>query len=531
MLAKGKAPKVPAASARLSAGTDGAGYKPSRGDIDRKVRVTSVRKDIGEKMAVFVLDRRKKPLMPCSEKRARMLLERGRARVHHMVPFTIRLVDRLVENSALQPVRLKLDPGSKTTGLALVREKETVDVSTGEIIRTLTVLMLLELKHRGHAIRDALTSRGAFRRRRRGNLRYRPARFDNRTKPEGWLAPSLQHRVGTTLAWVERLMRWAPVTALSQELVRFDTQQMQNPEISGTEYQQGTLLGYEVREYLLEKWGRECVYCGVENVPLEIDHIHPRSKGGSDRVSNLTVSCHDCNQAKSNMPVEQFLAKRPERVRKILAQAKAPLRDAAAVNSTRWALFQRLKATGLDVESASGGRTKWNRHQLDIPKEHCLDGACVGHVDAIERWQQPVLSIKATGRGSYQRTRLTKYGFPRGYLTRSKSAFGFHTGDMVKAVVTKGKKSGTWLGRVAIRASGSFNIQTAVCKTGNGLVQGIHHRFCTLIQRADGYGYSWTKIASTSARTNTQGDAEMGRSVTAPLSLPGLNPGVSRATG
>ena len=470
-------------------------------------------------MAVFVLDKRKKPLMPCSEKRARLLLERGRARVHRIVPFTIRLVDRLQEDSVLQSLRLKLDPGSKTTGIALVWEKETVEASTGEIIRVLTVLMLLELKHRGHAIRDALTGRSAFRRRRRGNLRYRPARFDNRTKPEGWLPPSLQHRIDTVLTWVERLRRLSPVTALSQELVRFDMQQMQNPEISGTEYQQGTLAGYEVREYLLEKWGRECVYCGAEHVPLEIDHIHPRSKGGSNRVSNLTIACRDCNQAKGNSPVEQFLAKAPERARKILAQAKAPLKD-AAVNSTRWALYQRLKTTGLDVELASGGRTKWNRKRLSIPKGHCLDAACVGQVDAVEHWQQPVLSIKAAGRGSYQRTRLTKHGFPRGYLTRSKSVFGFQTGDMVKAIVTTGKKTGTYLGRLAIRASGSFNIQT-----GDGLVQGIHHRFCTLIQRADGYGYSWTQIAS------TQGDAGTGAAHAAALSLPGLNAGVSRAIG
>ena len=458
--------------------------------------------------------------MPCSEKRARLLLERGRARVHRLVPFTIRLVDRLQADSVLQPLRLKLDPGSKTTGIALVREKETAETSTGEIVHALTVLMLLELKHRGQAIRDALTSRGSFRRRRRGKLRYRPARFDNRTKPEGWLPPSLQHRVDTVLAWVTRLCRLAPVTALSQELVRFDTQAIQNPEISGAEYQQGTLAGYEVREYLLEKWGRECVYCGAEHAPLEIDHIHPRSKGGSDRVSNLTIACHDCNQAKGNSPIERFLAKAPERARKILAQAKAPLRDAAAVNSTRWALYQKLKATGLPVEAGTGGRTKYNRHRLQIPKEHCLDAACVGRVDAVEHWRQLVLAIKATGRGSYQRTRLTKHGFPRGVLTRSKSAFGFQTGDMVRAAVSTGKKTGTYLGRVAIRASGSFNIQTAT-----GLVQGIHHRFCTLIQRADGYGYSWVKMAS------THGDAGMGWSVTAALSLPGLNTGFSRATG
>ena len=148
-------------------------------------------------MAVFVLDRRKKPLMPCSERRARLLLTRGRARVHRVVPLTIRLVDRCQEDSILQPLRLKMDPGSKETGLALVREPDTVAGATGEIVRTLTVLMLLELRHRGPSIHEALTQRSSHRRFRRGRLRHRPARFDNRTKPEGWLAPSLQTLVVT----------------------------------------------------------------------------------------------------------------------------------------------------------------------------------------------------------------------------------------------------------------------------------------------------------------------------------------------
>lgn len=468
-------------------------------------------------MAVFVLDKHKRPLMPCTEKRARLLLERGRARVHRLIPFTIRLTDRSACDSVLQPIRLKLDPGSRTTGIALVREQET---ASDESIRTLIVLKLIELQHRGGTIRDALTQRRAFRRRRRGNLRYRPARFDNRTKPEGWLAPSLQHRVDTIISWVQRIRRLAPVTALSQELVRFDTQAMQNPEISGVEYQHGELQGYEIREYLLAKWGRKCAYCGAGDVPLEIEHIHPRSCGGSNRVSNLTLACHACNQRKGNMSLEQFLSKHPERVRSILAHAKAPLGDAAAVNSTRWALFQKLKETGMDVEVSTGGRTKWNRHRLHVPKAHCLDAVCVGNIDAVENWQQPVLSIKSTGRGSYQRTRLTQYGFPRGYLTRSKSAYGFQTGDMVRVVVNSGKKVGAYLGRVAIRASGSFNIQSAT-----GLVQGIHHRFCKLVQCADGYGYLFTKIAIQERRAGT------GAAYAAALSLPDLNAGVSRAIG
>ena len=435
-------------------------------------------------MSVLVLDQRGKPLMPCTEKRARLLLERGRARVHRLVPFVIRLVDREQASCALQPLRVKLDPGSRATGVALVRESETVEASTGEIHRTAAVLNLLELVHRGRQISEALTARRNMRRRRRSQLRYRAPRFLNRTRPEGWLAPSLQHRVDTTMAWGQRLQRWAPVTALSSELVRFDLQALQNPEISGVEYQQGTLAGYEVREYLLEKWGRKCAYCDATGVPLQVEHIHPKARGGSNRVSNLTLACRPCNQAKDASLIQDFLAHAPARLARVQAQAKRPLKDAAAVNATRWALANALKATGLPVELATGGRTKFNRQQLDIPKTHALDAACVGEVSAVTGWKRPTQTVKCTGRGSYPRTRLDKYGFPRGYLMRCKKVHGFATGDLVRADVPKGKKAGVHRGRVAVRATGSFNIQT-----GTEVVQGIGHRYCTILQRADGYGY------------------------------------------
>ena len=436
-------------------------------------------------MAVFVVDRHQKPLMPCSEKRARKLLARGRARVNRLLPFSIRLVDRTVNESVLQPVRIKLDPGSRTSGIAVVRESATLDVETGELHTTVQVLSLFELQHRGRPISEALTARRQMRRRRRGNLRYRKSRFLNRTKPLGWLAPSLQHRVDTLAAWVYRFQQLAPITGIAQELVRFDLQQIENPEISGMEYQQGTLAGYETREYLLNKWGRECAYCGAKSVPLQIEHIQPRSRGGSHRVSNLTLACQPCNQKKGAEEIKVFLAKDPKRLARIQAQAKAPLKDAAAVNATRWALFNTLKTMGLPVTTGSGGRTKFNRVQLHVPKTHGLDAACVGEMDEIRDWNKPTLAIKATGRGSYQRTRLDAYGFPRGYLTRQKRIHGFQTGDRIKAEVTKGKKIGIYIGRVAVRASGSFNLQTA-----QGVIQGISYRYCTVIQRADGYGYS-----------------------------------------
>ncbi len=461
-------------------------------------------------LSVFVLDKSGKALMPCTERRARLLLERDRARVHRVLPFVIRLVDRKTESCEFQKLRLKLDPGSKVTGVALVRETEDGVV----------VLNLVELVHRGRQISEALTARSAMRRARRNrNTRYRESRFLNRAKPKGWLAPSLMHWVHTTMAWVRRFQRYTPAAAVSMELVRFDMQKMENPEISGVEYQQGTLQGYEVREYLLEKFGRKCVYCGDSDLPLQVEHIQCRVSGGTNRVSNLTLSCGDCNDKKGALPVKVFLAKKPEVLKRILAQAKAPLKDAAAVNSTRWSLFNELKNTGLSLETGSGGRTKWNRSKLGILKTHALDAACVGEVIGVMSWRKPTLTIKATGRGSYQRTRLDKFGFPRGYLMRQKSIKGFQTGDMVKAVVPDGKKVGIHTGRVAVRATGSFNIQTV-----QGVVQGISHKHCRVVQRADGYGYSTVAFMESEQVSHKAGIA-----LQSARYLTGLKADVSRA--
>jgi RRXRR protein len=462
-------------------------------------------------VSVFVLDRSGRPLMPCTHKRARLLLGRGRARVHRLTPFVIRLVDRHAASCEFQPVRIKLDPGSRTTGIALVRE------SAGDGV---AVPGLFDLVHRGRQISEALAARRAMRRRRRGTLRYRAPRFLNRTKPCGWLAPGLQHRVDTTMAWVQRIRRWAPVAAISTELVRFDMQAMENPEISGVEYQQGTVAGYEVREYLLAKWNRTCIYCDGTNLPLQIEHLSSRARGGTHRVGNPGIACADCNQDKGALDVREYV-RDPKRLARIPGTAGRPLRDAAAVNSTRWALFNALKATGLPVETGTGGRTKWNRVQRGFPKTHALDAACVGAPGAVSDWRKPTLTIRATGRGSYQRTRLTKHGFPRGYLMRNRQVNGFQTGDLVMATVASGKKAGIHVGRVAVRATGRFNIQT-----GSSVVQGVSHRHCRVLQRNDGYGYFLQPTDSID-----KGQAGKGRASHGALSLLAVNDEVSRAFG
>jgi 5-methylcytosine-specific restriction endonuclease McrA len=419
----------------------------------------------------FVLDTNKRPINPIHPAHARKLLKEGQAAIFRRFPFTIIL--KAESNQEVQPLEIKIDPGSKVTGLAILCGSK--------------LIWAAELTHRGATIQAALLSRRQLRRgRRTRKTRYRPARFLNRTRSKGWLAPSLQHRVDTTLTWVRKLMRVAPVKSIAQELVRFDLQQIENPEIVGIEYQQGTLAGYELREYLIEKWQRKCSYCGVENVKLQIEHIVPRVKNGSNRVSNLCLACQSCNQKKGTLDIEVFLAKKPDLLKRIRSQAKRPLRDAAAVNSTRWALFNALKATELPVITGSGGQTKFNRIRLNLAKRHYLDAACVGEIDTLQVLTKQPLLIKCQGHGTRQMCGTDKFGFPTRHFPRVKLINGYRTGDIVKAIVTSGKKIGTYIGRVAVRSSGSFNISTQT-----GLVQGISHKYCQIVHAKDGYNYSF----------------------------------------
>ncbi|MFF4271054.1 RNA-guided endonuclease IscB [Streptomyces sp. NPDC001536] len=439
---------------------------------------------------VFVLAKDGQPLMPCHPARARELLGKGRAVVARQVPFTIRLKDRTLAESEVDGVDLRIDPGSKGTGLALTDEKKEVD-GQGAVITVRRGLVSVELQHRGDQIHLCMQQRAGYRHRRRSaNCRYRAPRSNNRTRPTGWLPPSLRHRVDTTVSWTARLFRYAPVTEIHMESVAFDTHAMSaGRPLRATEYQQGTLAGTEARAYLHAKWNRACTYCDATGVPLNIDHIRPRSRGGSNRISNLVLACVPCNKAKDNTPVEVFLAHQPERLTKILQQAKTPLHDAAAMNATRWQLTEVLSGLGRPVHAWSGGCTKWNRSAMGLAKTHTLDALSVGQLDhesgdAIVRFPGQVLVAKAAGRGSYARTTPDRFGFPRLRRSRVKRHFGYVTGDLVRANVPTGRWAGTWTGRLSVRANGQHSLTTPAGRFN------VRHRNMVLLQRGDGYGYS-----------------------------------------
>lgn len=423
---------------------------------------------------IFVLDTNKKPLAPCHEAVARKLLKQGKAAIYKRFPFTIILKKSVDESDVKSTYRLKIDYGSRHTGLAILRNDE--------------VIWLGQIEHRTN-IKEKLDQRRAFRRSRRNRkTRYRKPRFLNRRRKEGWLPPSLESRVQNIQTWINRLRKLCPITHISYENAKFDTQLMRNPEISGVEYQQGTLQGYEVREYLLEKFNRQCCYCGKTGVPLEIEHIIPKSRGGTNRIDNLCLACHECNQRKGNQTAEEFGY--PD----IQKQVKQLLKDTSVVNSTRWKVYERLKQTGLDIECGTGARTKMNRIRLGLPKTHYFDACCIGGSTPTQFHfkTKEVLIIRAKGRGTRSRTNLNKYGFPRGHLARQKTFFGFQTGDMIKAVVLKGKYKGVWFGEVSCRKNGYFDIKNT---EGKRIAQGINYSYCKIIQYFDGYSYGKEKVS------------------------------------
>lgn len=414
-------------------------------------------------MKVFVLDRDKEVLNPCHPAKARKLLREGNASVFRHFPFTI-ILKAKVSQKSVQPLRLKLDPGSKTTGLAVVNDK------TGEVV------FAQEITHRSNEIRDSLLKRRAIRRGRRSrHTRYRQPRFLNRTRKERWLPPSLESRLSNIETWVRRCMRSCPINAFSVEMAKFDTQKMQNAEISGVEYQQGELQGYEVREYLLEKFKRRCAYCKKGNIPLEIEHIVPSSRGGSNRVSNLTLACSKCNQRKGTKTATEFGHKELQK------QAQVSLKDASAMNASRLKLLERLKGYGVLVETGTGSLTKYNRSSRKLAKSHWLDAVCVGESTPEKLKMEGVkpLRVKAEGQGRRKKMVNDAEGFAKGYIPKEKSFRGFQTGDIVRAKIPTGKHKGIHQGRIAIRHRPSFKL--------NGF--DVHPKYLTLLQKADGYNY------------------------------------------
>ena len=420
---------------------------------------------------VFVLDKSKKPLDMISNAEARILIRKKLAVIHKIYPFTIRLRDNsCVSNDRTYTV--KFDPGSRHTGVAIVDDKNQV-------------VMLAEIEHRGHLIKKDLDSRRAARKsRRQRKTRYRPARFLNRTKPEGWIAPSVKSRADNVINFIKKYKKLINIDKVMIENVSFDTAQMtSNTKLWGNNYQQGNLYQQKLRSFIFNRSNGKCVYCGAK--ATEIDHVIPKSSGGTNSTYNLVASCRACNQMKSNKTLKEF-GKLMGKNYSHLESKKLP-KDAAIVQSSRNYMVKEITKLVANITTYDAWLTKYNRDQLGLPKQHYYDALSVGEVPASFNFlTDKILQISAKGRGSRQMCLMNKFGFPRTSPKGSKLVEGFQTGDIVKAIVPTGLKKGEYLGRVAVRSRGYFNIQT---KTQ--VVQGIGFEYCHIIQRSDGYSYNY----------------------------------------
>ena len=199
---------------------------------------------------------------------------------------------------------------------------------------------------------------------------------------------------------MQTTLRLYPVKHIRVEYMRFDTRLMQNPDIKGAEYQQGTLQGWQVQHYILHRDHWQCQYCGqpsTKNHPLTLDHVIPESRGGPTVVRNLVTACQKCNTKKTNQSLEDFLAQDPERLAKIQQQVEqvVPLTAAGHLNSVMPAVLRVLKDTGLPVTVTDGTTTAYTRHQLDIPKSHVNDAACLDLPTAVNNLNSPVAAQTA----------------------------------------------------------------------------------------------------------------------------------------
>jgi len=427
---------------------------------------------------IFTLSKNKIPLMPVSEKRGHELLTQKKATIHKYFPFVIRLKKNYpIFDSKLT---MKIRPGANVSKIALAKGNDAI--------------CFFEIVHKSFIIKQKLVSRASLRRSRRNrNTRYREPGVPGWKRKDGWLPPSLHAKVIQTQNIVKKLCNHVPVGKICLEYIKFDTQKMENPDISGVEYQQGELMGYEVREYLLEKWGRKCAYCGKENVPFTIDHIIPKKRGGTDRIGNLTLACEDCNKKKGTKTAAEFGF--PD----LLTKASKPLANIASLNSTRKAVVKAIKEVfDGEIEFVSAARTKKNRILFGVSKD--FEASCVGKMEETEK---PTITTdyievwKAIGRGNRQICQPDAYGFPRAYRSRNKVKNGLQTGDFCKFKHTgKGKFAGKeGVGRVTVKADGTVYIQ----KGKEQLVSGTYKYF-KLLQHGDGWEYSKRKVVDNEAK-------------------------------
>ena len=322
-------------------------------------------------MVVFVKNKHGEALMPCSERKARLLLRDKKAKIIDYKPFTIQLV--YGSYGYKQPMTVGIDLGAKHVGFAITRGENVLE--KGEI----------ELRQ---DVKGNLETKRIYRRSRRNRkTRYRKARFLNRTKSKkkGWLPPSIESRIQNTFRWIDKLVSLVPNATLSIEVGKFDVQKMMNPDIKGTEYQQGQTFGYhEVRYFVLARDNYTCQVCKKKGKILNTHHVIYRSHGGTDRADNLITVCTDCH-THENHQKGKILWKWMQEGKKTKQYKEPPF-----MNTLRKRTFERYP----DATITYGSATTPKRKELGLEKSHYNDAIAVTGIQRIKKNTESILMFK-----------------------------------------------------------------------------------------------------------------------------------------
>jgi len=372
---------------------------------------------------VCVLDQNGKPLMPTTRLgKVYRLLKTQKAHIVSYEPFTIQL-DYEPDTHIIQPLTLGVDSGAIHSGYSVANEHR--EYYSAEVIAR-------------DNISKKLSNKRMYRKQRRSRkTRYRKPRFKNRkNKKKGWLPPSLEQKVAVQLNEIDHLHHYFPIENIIVEVAEFDIQKIKDPNISGIEYQQGTLYGYNIRNYLLEKHGRKCFYCGKTVSDFEVEHMIPKIRGGSDRIDNLTLSCHDCNQKKDTLTAEEFIkqtlpAKKAATKLKQLPNEKHLFKYMTYMNATRWSLYNAIDEKYPNVTMTYGYITKYNRIKAGLPKTHHIDAKCITGFATVPSMGQTVVKIKMRRHNR----QLHQATFSKGHVRKIGNlptvVFGFQLYDIV----------------------------------------------------------------------------------------------------
>lgn len=306
------------------------------------------------RVSVYVLNMRGQPLMPTTPRKARHLLKQNKAKVISRKPFTIQL--RYATGEAKQPIKLGIDSGYKEIGFSATTDKK--EVISGKVTLRTDIPRLLE-------------ERRMYRRCRRSKLWYRQQRFNNRRIDNGWLAPSIKHKLDSHIRLIEKIKKLLPITETTVEVAKFDIQKIKNPDIEGKEYQNGEQLGFwNVREYVLHRDNHTCQHCfGKKKDPvLQIHHINGRMEGATDRPEELMTVCKTChNEHHAGIDI-------------ILNKEIRQFKSETFMSSIRWKLVNTL-----GCKHTYGYITKSRRIELKLLKSHVNDAFIISGGTTQER--------------------------------------------------------------------------------------------------------------------------------------------------